>query len=72
MSIWLGKQYLEQVDNKLQMEIKLAELEIKRKELELKEKLIEAQIEEYNGASMEDNTITIKTIKASEVLNNGL
>lgn len=76
MSIWLGKQYLNQQENKQLMEIKKEELklkkmeyEIKLKELELREMQIRAQIEEYDDENIEDKTITINVKRGSETVN---
>lgn len=62
MQIWLGKQILKQSENPILDEIKLKELEIKEKELELKLKEYELKTKEN-----EDNSMTIKIIKASEI-----
>ena len=62
MQIWLGKQMLKQSENPLLDEIKLKELEIKEKELELKLKEYELKSKDN-----EENSMTIKIIKASEL-----
>ena len=62
MQIWLGKQMLKQSENPLLDEIKLKELEIKEKELELKLKEYELKTKDN-----EENAMTIKIIKASEL-----
>ena len=62
MQIWLGKQILKQSENPLLDEIKLKELEIKEKELELKLKEYELKSKDN-----EENAMTIKIIKASEL-----
>lgn len=76
MSIWLGKQYLNQQENKHLNDIKKEELklkqleyEIKLKELELKEMMIKAQIEEYDNDNTEDKTININIKRGSETVN---
>ena len=62
MQIWLGKQMLGQSESPLLDEIKLKELEIKEKELELKLKEYELKTKDN-----EENAMTIKIIKASEL-----
>lgn len=51
MQIFLGKNLLNQSDNRIQDEIKLKELELKQKEFDLKEKLLLRELESENKES---------------------